>query len=106
MKSPIDRLGSFDSVGKLRIHMQPKPITEGLKSAEASVLINPGPKQVELTGIRVREARRGWVVLDLPPLDAWESSLGRLSPPQRERIEAPTFFELLQRELPRRLLSG
>jgi hypothetical protein len=68
-------------------------------------MINPGPRQVELAGICVREARPGWVTLDLPPLEEWESALQLLPVRHRERIEAPTFFELLQRELPRRLLA-
>ncbi|MDH3716506.1 MAG: tyrosine-type recombinase/integrase [Planctomycetota bacterium] len=120
MTSPLDRLAqssttladsslstasSQRAVGTLRIKMLPKPATAGLRRADASLLINPGPRQVELAGICVREARPGWVTLDLPSLEKWESSLSRLTVGHRERIEDPAFFELLQRELPRRLLA-
>ena len=41
----------------------------------------------------------------LPPLEKWEPALNRLPVSGRERIEESEFFELLQRELPRRLLA-
>ena len=52
-----------------------------------------------------REVRRGWVNLDIPPLEQWEESMRWLSRQQRERMEEPEFYELLQREIPRRLLQ-
>ena len=33
---------------------------------------------------------------NLPPLEAWETRLCWLTPPQRERIESPEFYQLLQ----------
>ena len=110
MTSPLDRLSKAvaqqrPSIGKLRILLQPEPSVNGLRQALASVIINPGPSQVELGGIQVCEARRGWVTLGVPALEQWEPLLCRLSAEQRERIEEAEFFELLQRELPRRLLA-
>ena len=47
-----------------------------------------------------------WVSLEIPPLEEWEEPLRWLRPEQRERIKDARFFEMLQREVPRRLLSG
>ncbi|MCH7728556.1 MAG: tyrosine-type recombinase/integrase [Planctomycetes bacterium] len=110
MTSPLDRLSKVvaqqrPSIGKVRILLQSEPSVNGLRQAQASVIINPGPSQVELDGIQVCEARRGWVTLGVPALEQWEPLLRRLSAEQRERIEEAGFFELLQRELPRRLLA-
>lgn len=94
------------SVGKLRIHLKPietKP-TEGL-AAKVTVAIDSGSRPVYLTGIVAREVRPGWITLEIPPLERWEESLKWLSRRQRERIEESRFFALLQREIPRRLLS-
>ena len=60
---------------------------------------------MELSGITVREARPGWVTLDLPPLERWAEPFRWLTPPQKERINTPEFFELLQREITRRFLA-
>ncbi len=47
----------------------------------------------------------GWVTLDIPPLEAWEKPIRWLTPPQRERIEFPEFYRLLQPEVTRRYLA-
>jgi hypothetical protein len=51
---------------------------------------------VHLDGIVVREPRPGWVTLEVPPLEAWENRLRWLLPEQRERVESPGFFQLVQ----------
>ncbi|MBT5020178.1 hypothetical protein OAF98_04620 [Planctomicrobium sp.] len=58
-----------------------------------------------LTGIVAKEIRPGWISLDIPPLENWTEPFRRLTPQQRERIESPEFYELLQREIPIRLQS-
>jgi len=94
------------SVGKLRIHMKPQPSDKpGFRAAKVTLAIPTEAKPVYLTGIVAREVRRGWVNLEIPPLEQWEEPLRWLSRQQRERIEEPAFFELLQREIPRRLLQ-
>ncbi len=54
-------------------------------------------------GLVAREVRCGWVTLEIPPLEQWEQPLSWLTRRQRERIEDAEFFELLQREIPKRL---
>lgn len=54
----------------------------------------------------VKEARPGWLSLELPPLEMWEEPLKRLSVQQRERIESPEFYRMLQREVTRRYLAA
>ena len=60
------------------------------------------PQLVELTGIVVREARPGWLTLDVPPLERWEEPMRWLTPQQKTRIESAEFYELVQREVARR----
>lgn len=94
-------------VGRLKIHLRPnEPDERGLRSGRVTLGIGAGPRPVYLTGIVAREVRRGWVSLEIPPLETWEEPLRWLRPEQRERIEDARFFEMLQREVPRRLLSG
>jgi len=115
--SPLDVLGRKQatasaskstvspSVGKLRIHLRPEPNDHPeSRHARVTLEIQTGARPVYLTGIVAREVRRGWINLDIPPLEQWDESLSWLSRRQRERIEEPAFYELLQREIPRRLL--
>ena len=46
------------------------------------------------------------MTLDIPPLERWESALQRLPRAQRERIESPEFYELMQRTISARYLAG
>ena len=55
-----------------------------------------------LPGIVVREARPGWLTLDVPPLEHWQEPMKWLTPEQKTRLESPEFYELLQREIARR----
>ena len=43
--------------------------------------------------------------LELPPLEAWEKRLLWLLPEQRERVESPEFYQLLQTHITRRYLA-
>jgi hypothetical protein len=94
------------SVGKLRIHFKPQPNDRSeSRRANVTLEIRTDTRPVYLTGIVAHEVRRGWVNLEIPPLEQWEEPLRWLSRAQRERIEEPSFYELLQREIPRRLLK-
>ncbi len=73
--------------------------------AKVNLTIARNPNRVRLDGIVVKESRRGWLSLDLPPLEMWEEPLKQLSVQQRQRIESPEFYELLQREVTRRYLT-
>jgi hypothetical protein len=63
------------------------------------------PQPIRRDGIVVKESRPGWLSLDLPALEMWKEPLKRLSVQQRERIESPEFYQLLQREITRRFLA-
>ncbi len=94
------------SVGRLRIYLKPQPSEKpGFRMAKVTLAIPTEARPVYLTGIVAREVRRGWMNLEIPPLEQWEEPLRWLSRGQRERIEEPGFYELLQREVPRRLLQ-
>ncbi len=86
--------------------MKPQPSEKpGFRMAKVTLAIPTKARPVYLTGIVAREVRRGWMNLEIPPLEQWEEPLRWLSRGQRERIEEPGFYELLQREVPRRLLQ-
>ncbi len=62
-------------------------------------------RDVQLSGIIVREARPGWVSMELPAQEAWREPMRWLRPEQRERIESPEFYQMLQQQLGQRFLA-
>jgi len=94
------------SVGKLRIHLKPEPSeNSGARTAKVTLSVETDGRPVYLTGIVATEVRRGWVNLQIPPLEQWEEPMRCLTRTQRERIEESGFYELLQQEIPKRLLQ-
>ena len=75
---------------------------DGVRTALVTIGIEEQPRTVFLTGIVAREVRPGWISLEVPPLERWEEPLRWLNPSRRDRVEQPEFFEMLQREIPRR----
>ena len=76
-----------------------------LEFIRQSMLADEGLEYVHLDGIVVREPQPGWVTLQVPLLEAWESRLLWLLPEQRERVETPEFFQLVQQHVTRRYLA-
>lgn len=89
------------SVGRMSLWVEPTADATGTRRVRL-VIDNSGDR-VPLPGVTVTEPRPGWVNLQIPSIETWEPSLARLTPAQRERIQAVEFFELLQREVVRRL---
>ena len=89
--------------GRMRIDLRRRP---GEPSADVTLTILSEDHDVALGGIVVREPRPGWITLEVPPLEAWHESLLWLTPPQRERIESPEFYKLLQEQIGRRYLAS
>lgn len=75
------------------------------RTADATVHITNASAPVRLTGLRLIEIRPGWVSLEIPTHEAWEEALRWTTPPQRERLEEPAFFKLLQEHLTKRFLD-
>jgi hypothetical protein len=86
----------------MQIQVRHRP---GEQAADVKVTILSNDHHVRLDGIVVRQPRPGWVTLVVPPLEAWEKPLLWLTPPQRERIESPEFYKLLQEQIGRRYLA-
>jgi len=114
--SPLDRLllkeGQPSSsaprvpVGRMRLEMQLRPpLATHVPTADVTIMVLNHQQPVPLPGIVVREARPGWITLEVPPSEAWEEALSVLSSSQRERIESPEFYETLQRHIGRRFLA-
>ncbi len=84
--------------------MQPIETDGEQRIAKTSITILNEPA-VTLSGIVIREARPGWVAMELPPEEAWSESLAWLSGPQRERVQSPEFYEMLRRRLGQKFLE-
>ena len=92
-------------VGRLRIELRPRPSgAETVPAADVTLTIVTDPQPVMLTGILVREARPGWLTLDVPPLEHWGEPMKWLTPEQKTRVQSAEFYEMLQREVARRFL--
>ncbi len=116
IESPLDRLHGKSPVidappvveppqrvGTMQVHVSVEP--DGRSgSARISVATSRGPLALE--GITLREERKGWVSLHLPPLESWEPVLRWLSVAQRERIESAGFYRQLQEVVTRRFLRA
>ena len=109
VRSPLDVLASdrgprslVQPVGRMRLQLSK---TADPHSAAVELTIFTDKREITLRGITVREARPGWVTLDLPPWERWEESLGQLSRREHERLESPDFYTLLQRHATTRYLA-
>lgn len=91
------------SVGRLRVEIE-QSANDGGRSAKAAVVILNPERPVRLDGITLREARPGWISMELPQQEAWAAALRCLSPEQKERVESPAFFDYLRVELGARFL--
>ncbi len=89
-------------VGRMQIGVRLRPNSA---EADAEAIIFSEDRYVHLDGIVVREPRPGWVTLEIPPLETWEARLRWLLPEQRERVESPQFYQLLQEHISRRYLA-
>ncbi len=87
----------------MQIELRPRP---GEQAADVKLKIFSGDRYVHREGIVVRQPRAGWVALEVPPLEAWQEPFLWLTPPQRERIESPEFYKLLQEQVGRRYLAA
>ncbi len=108
VESPIDKLLNAETrpalarpledlrpVGRMRIELTQVDAT----SAHAMLAVESDTAPVTLAGIVVKEARPGWVTIDVPPLERWAEGMKWLTPAQRERIADARFYQRLQVEL-------
>ena len=93
-------------MGRLRFHICEMKVGKNEpRASKVTLAIHCETRPVLLPGIVAKEARPGWIVLEIPPLEQWEEALTWLTPQQRERIAESSFYELLQKEIPRRVLK-
>ena len=115
IESPLDVLTKAEatrpatrqrSVGRMQLAVgSVSKGTQSVPSAAVSLTITSQTASVRLCRIVVGEARPGWLSMDLPPQEAWQEPLRWLAAPQRERIESPEFYELLQQQIGQRFLA-
>lgn len=70
--------------------------------ADVTLIVPNEPRPVELEGIVAEERKPGWVVLDLPPRERWERQRRWLTLLQRQGLESPSFFDLLEKHIAKR----
>ncbi len=73
--------------------------------ADVELSIFNDERYIDLDGIVVREPRPGFVTMEIPPLEKWEKPMRWLLPEQRERIQSPDFYQLLQTHVTRKYLA-
>jgi site-specific recombinase XerD len=87
-------------LGTMRLHMRLAPLpADETGLVQVTIEIRSDDRPIYLKGIRVQQARRGWLNLEIPPLEDWSEPLRWLTPSQRERIESAEFYELLQSQI-------
>ncbi len=113
VESPLDLLARVQRqkqpkpVGRLRAELTlRKDEPQGTPAADVVLHILTEPRPIRLRGIVVREPRPGWVTLEVPPLEAWQEPLRWLTRQERERVESPDFYGLLQEHLTRKFMSA
>ena len=115
MVSPLDKLyhtastarpqAPRNQVGRLRLHFQSQPDEQQRRSAKVTIEVISSNRPVYFTGTRALEVRPGFVTLEIPPLEHWSKPLSLLSSSQRQRFGEPDFYEMVQREIAKRLQS-
>jgi|GEM_PF-1633594 len=73
--------------------------------ADVKLTILSEDRYVHWDGIVVREPRPGWTTPEVPPLESWEQPLCWVTAEQRERIESPESYKLLQEHVTRKFLA-
>jgi integrase/recombinase XerD len=89
-------------VGRMQILLRRR---QGENAADVELSIFNDDRFIYLDGITVREPCRGFVTLQIPPLESWEKPMRWLTPQQRERVETPEFFQLVQAHVTRKYLA-
>jgi len=90
-------------VGRMQIRVRRRQGEATVADVELSIFTDD--RYIDLNGIVVREPRPGWTTIEIPPLEKWEKPMRWLLPEQRERIQSPDFFQLLQTHVTRKYLS-
>jgi hypothetical protein len=89
--------------GRLKIQMRLAPhSTRQSPKAQGTLAVQTSTRPIYFTGIVVRQQRPGWNLIEVPPLERWEEPLRWLTPRQRERMETPEFYRMLEAEINRR----
>ena len=90
-------------VGRMQIQLRRRQGEATVADVELSIFNDD--RYIYLEGIVVREPRPGFVTMEIPPLEKWEKPMRWLLPEQRERIQSPDFYQLLQTHVTRKYLA-
>jgi site-specific recombinase XerD len=94
LPAPSSSSSSSSSVGRMGISL----VMKGAGSSRWGevTLVVRGEPEVTLGGIVVREPRRGFLALELPPLEDWAPTLSFVDDAVRARFEEAEFYESLR----------
>lgn len=92
---------SKPAVGKVSIRVEDPPDASGVHRVFLG--IQHKGECVTLPGTTVSEPRPGWINLQVPAIEVWQPSLSRLPNAQQDRIQQIEFYEMLQREVSKRM---
>ena len=90
-------------VGRMQILVRRRPGEATVADVELSIFNDD--RFIYLEGIVVREPRPGFITMEIPPLEKWEKPMRWLTPEQRERMQSPDFYQLLQTHVTRKYLA-
>ncbi len=90
-------------VGRMQLQVRRRQGEATVADVELSIFNDD--RFIYLDGIVVREPRPGWVTMEIPPLEKWEKPMRWLTPEQRERMQSPDFYQLLQTHVTRKYLA-
>ncbi len=90
-----------DFVRKLKIRVEDPPDACGVRRVFLGIQHKGGC--ITLPGTTVSEPRPGWINLQIPAMEVWQPALSKLPPAQQHRIQQVEFYELLQREVAKRI---
>ena len=90
-------------VGRMQIVVRRRQGEATVADVELSIFNDD--RFIYLEGIVVREPRPGFITMEIPPLEKWEKPMRWLVPEQRERMQSPDFYQLLQTHVTRKYLA-
>lgn len=98
------------SVGKLQLHTRRHPDTSDsdyaqTKRSQITIEIRGHGRREFLLGTVAQIPRSGFVTISLPPIEQWSEVIGSLPKAMQQRIADPSFYEVLQDTISRKMMS-
>ncbi|TWT49530.1 Tyrosine recombinase XerC [Rubripirellula amarantea] len=98
------------SVAALALHSRRHPDADANEYArtrrtQIAIEIKTAKRRHYLRGTIAEMPREGFVTIELPAAEEWESTIAKFPKPVRERVQSPEFYQILQRAITSRMLK-